>query len=71
MQHLKGVMRQNLENDQKNPTSVDEIRSGISVDVPFGKFQHETIDLLRLAWQSESLQEHSQSIHEAGALEVQ
>lgn len=55
MQHLKGVLRPTPKNDPENLTSVDEIRSGISVDVPFGKFQHETVDLLRLAWESESL----------------
>ena len=52
-------------------TSVGEIRSGISVDVSFSEFQHEPIDLLRLTRQSESLQERSQSIHEASVLEVQ
>jgi hypothetical protein len=69
MQHLKGVVRQKLENGKNHPTSIDEIRSGVSVDVPFCEFQHETVDLLRLAWQSESLQERSQSIHEASVLE--
>jgi hypothetical protein len=41
----------------ENLTSVDEIRSGISINVPLGKLEHETINFLCLAWESERLQE--------------
>jgi hypothetical protein len=70
MQHLRGV-RQFFGSGGDNLTSVGKICSGVSIDVPLGKLQHKTVNFLRLAWESECLQERSQRIYKLGVLEVQ
>ena len=43
---------------------------GVASTVAGGKLLHQTINLLRLSWQSEAFQEQPQSLHQVLVLEV-